>query len=242
MIVTVNRITEEMMAEIQALFVHYEWDLAEVSCTPHEQEEQEMAALYKWVIDVDKEHWDCAFYHVDLPSSEVSIPEQTRSEDGFIHLHLKIRHEQQELVQQFMIDNGIQRMDDLSTEDDSSLNLLPGYRIIPSPDAQQCELCLCQPCVLDETNRQTWWPTESTALSMENSYLRKNFTTNFTQCCITGGCGAMLSIWREKRQQDIKQDSSEKSCQNVLLQKSEFGILSVVISNTWDTGGCKQRN
>ena len=55
-------------------------------------------------------------------------------------------------------------------------------------------------------------------------------------------CGAMLSIWREKRQQNIKQDSSEKSCQNVVLHKSEFDIPTIVISNIWDTGGCKQRN
>lgn len=160
------------MAEIHALFTHHQWDLAEISCTQNEQEDEESMALYKWVIDVDKEHWDCAFYHVDLPSSEVSTDDAPPDADNLIHVSIQVRPEQEPLLRQFMMENGIERLDDAAV-DSSSLNLQPGYRIMPSPDALQCQFCLCRPCVIDESNRQSWWKTQSDEPTVESSYLRK---------------------------------------------------------------------
>ena len=58
-----------------------------------------------------------------------------------------------------------------------------------SPDAivRVCEHCLCSPCVLDKSNRQSWWPSDCIQPRRTNNTKRKILYKNFwTMLCHRG--------------------------------------------------------
>ena len=37
----------------------------------------------------------------------------------------------------------------------------PDFVIEQNQDAEECEYCLCRPCITDESNQQFWWQTDA---------------------------------------------------------------------------------
>ena len=59
--------------------------------------------------------------------------------------------------------------------------------IPPNLDANKCEHCLCSPCVLDEGNRQSWWPSDCFQPKRTNNTKRKILYKKFwTMLCHRG--------------------------------------------------------
>ena len=53
-------------------------------------------------------------------------------------------------------------------------NTVEQHTIDHDPNSDECEYCLCRPCITDERNRQSWWENESHAPHKRNSALRKD--------------------------------------------------------------------
>lgn len=47
------------------------------------------------------------------------------------------------------------------------------FTVEQESDAEECQYCLCRPCITDESNRQLWWETENVEPHKRNSALRK---------------------------------------------------------------------
>ena len=59
--------------------------------------------------------------------------------------------------------------------------------ILPNSNFSTCDHCLCSPCVLDKTNRQTWWPSDNFHPKKSNSTKRKILYKKFwTMLCHRG--------------------------------------------------------
>jgi len=57
----------------------------------------------------------------------------------------------------------------------------------------ECLSCLCQPCVMDDINRQSWWPTSNCIAKSGNRTIRKRLYKKFwTMLCHRG-------VWNEER-------------------------------------------
>ena len=56
--------------------------------------------------------------------------------------------------------------------------------IAPRADANVCDQCLCAPCVTDETNHQSWWPSLNSSVRKTNNIKRKILYKKFwTMLC-----------------------------------------------------------
>ena len=59
--------------------------------------------------------------------------------------------------------------------------------IPPDTEADTCNQCLCAPCVLDESNRQSWWPSVNSSERRTNNTKRKILYKKFwTMLCHRG--------------------------------------------------------
>ena len=73
------------------------------------------------------------------------------------------------------------RGDNVETSTDDDL------QPVIAPRADACDQCLCAPCVTDETNRQSWWPTENSTARKTNNTKRKILYKKFwTMLCHRG--------------------------------------------------------
>lgn len=69
--------------------------------------------------------------------------------------------------------------------EDQSENFTPF--IAANFEAGICDQCLCSPCVLDESNRQTWWPLDNMVAKRTNNATRKILYKKFwTMLCHRG--------------------------------------------------------
>jgi hypothetical protein len=48
------------------------------------------------------------------------------------------------------------------------------FSIEQNDDFDECQYCLCKPCITHENNRQMWWETENQIPHERNSMLRKS--------------------------------------------------------------------
>lgn len=47
------------------------------------------------------------------------------------------------------------------------------FRISQNENCEECQHCLCRPCITDENNRQMWWLSEPVRANERNRVLRK---------------------------------------------------------------------
>jgi len=53
------------------------------------------------------------------------------------------------------------------------------FSIEQNDDFEECQYCLCKPCITHEVNRQMWWETENQMPHERNSMLRKSYYKRF---------------------------------------------------------------
>ena len=53
------------------------------------------------------------------------------------------------------------------------------FHIPPNTEKQKCPYCFCQPCIIDENNRQEWWGSAQTEPKIENCGKRKRCYKKF---------------------------------------------------------------
>ena len=75
-------------------------------------------------------------------------------------------------------------------------------------DTDVCDQCLCAPCVTDETNRQSWWPSENPSARQTNSIKRKILYKKFwTMLCNRG----IFQTQTDRKSEAISRDRQRNS-------------------------------
>ena len=187
-------ICPEEMEYVTELFRQSDWTLSEVG-DPQELQD-EISELYHWTLDVNQDQKEAIQYLVTGHVTTVweEPPEQRRLVDGKKKLVLELTDDQETRIREVMeeenwnteeIVRGYLEQDDTETEEaegNKNAENIPRYIIVPPREGQQeCDECFSQPCVMDESNRQGWWPKEPSVPQDDNNihrrWLYKDFHT-----------------------------------------------------------------
>ena len=187
-------ICPEEMEYVTELFRQSDWTLSEVG-DPQELQD-EISELYHWTLDVNQDQKEAIQYLVTGHVTTVweEPPEQRRLVDGKKKLVLELTDDQETRIREVMeeenwntdeIVRGYLEQDDTETEEaegNKNAENIPRYIIVPPREGhQECDECFSQPCVMDESNRQGWWPKEPSVPQDDNNihrrWLYKDFHT-----------------------------------------------------------------
>lgn len=91
-------------------------------------------------------------------------------------ISLRVNSEQKEAIIQFFNFNDWD-LNEVNQEDaDSNIEeteFEKTFRISQNENCEECQHCLCRPCITDENNRQMWWLSEPVRANERNRVLRK---------------------------------------------------------------------
>lgn len=91
-------------------------------------------------------------------------------------ISLRVNSEQKEAIIQFFNFNDWD-LNEVNQEDaDSNIEETEferTFRISQNENCEECQHCLCRPCITDENNRQMWWLSEPVRANERNRVLRK---------------------------------------------------------------------
>lgn len=110
-------------------------------------------------------------------------------------LRLVVTEEQKELIYAMWQHNDwdLETVEDTNTSDQSDEQPITEFRIPQDATKPECQYCLCQPCITDETNRQMWWETEVYQPHKRNSSMRKTHYKKFWTMLLHKG------VWNDPR-------------------------------------------
>ena len=81
---------------------------------------------------------------------------------------------------------------EMEIEDETPETTSDSVIIPPDPEQNECPECFCRPCVVDDTNRQLWWPENPKPASSKNNKNRKMLYKKFwTMLCHRG-------VWQDR--------------------------------------------
>lgn len=97
-----------------------------------------------------------------------------------------------------------------------------GVDIAPREGRDRCPHCFCQPCVIDEDNRQMWWPRGQADPHRLNTGFRKDLYKRFWVMLLHRGAWTMPE-YVEKREQALQRDARRRVyVWSVLLSKRDI--------------------
>ena len=195
-------ICPEEMGYVAELFRQSDWTLTEVG-DPQELQD-EIAELYNWTLDVTEDQKEAIQYLVTGHVTTIwDEPPQMRR--GARKIVLELTEEQEARVREVMEDEnwdagqivrGYLEEEDEQQEQDQARNPenQPRYIIVPPRDGyQECAECFAQPCVMDESNRQGWWPNDASEPQEDNNIRRRWLYKDFHTALYHRG------VWGDER-------------------------------------------
>ena len=210
------RLTADQMEEVTALIRSVEgWELDEVSLT--EEIEQQ---VYYWTIRCTNEQMIAIYHTIDIGADDYvteaedidhrdggqGAAENAPLDDGVQQevqpvgdnvIQFRVTPEQAQALRDFARERGI-------NEFQAQLNAPEQHCVVirpPDPDRDECEQCLCRPCVLHENNRQAWWPEVDLEAAHNNNTLRKPLYYKFWTMLYHRG------VWDDQRYRDRKEQA-----------------------------------
>lgn len=157
--------------EVTTLFRFHDWEMNEIQCEEIDGE----ANYYIWTLDITEMQKDSIRFMVE---DVVFLDDESDLDAPRRQLTLNVTAEQEELLKKFLADNNMESTLEMG-DGHHDLHEPPTYLIPPKPGRQQCQECLCTPCVLAEDHRQEWWPTEPRAPHEHNNIHRKKLYYKF---------------------------------------------------------------
>lgn len=105
-------------------------------------------------------------------------------------ISLRVNSEQKEAIIQFFNFNDWD-LNEVNQEDaDSNIEETEferTFRISQNENCEECQHCLCRPCITDENNRQMWWLSEPVRANERNRVLKKRKIQAFPDNAISQG-------------------------------------------------------
>ena len=107
-------------------------------------------------------------------------------------LTLRVTQEQRDVITALFLHNGWD-MNEVGTvnaeraDTNAHYEACDNYRIAQDPQVDECESCLCRPCITSEGNRQLWWEETPQIASFLNGQRRKGHYKRFWTCLLHRG-------------------------------------------------------
>lgn len=121
--------------------------------------------------------------------------------------------------------------------EDQSENFTP---FISALEAGICDQCLCSPCVLDESNRQTWWPLDNMVAKEQTMPHGKFYIKSSGQCFVIEGFSKIQLTLKEDQLQLQETSKETILCGTTVEAKETFCqtvVQKVQLFSTWDICG-----
>ncbi|KAK3098257.1 hypothetical protein FSP39_017655 [Pinctada imbricata] len=155
-------------------------------------------------------------------------------EDNRSILALEVTEEQREAIRAFYVHNEwdfneIDIVDQNNSNSESQTETVEQHYIPQDPESDECEHCLCRPCITDELHRQSWLESESHAPNKRNSSLRKDkykrFWTNLFH----------RRVWRDSRYLARKEEalSRDRTEYDVFHRRDLMPKCVVTLVRSW---------
>ncbi|OWF41269.1 hypothetical protein KP79_PYT18901 [Mizuhopecten yessoensis] len=87
------------------------------------------------------------------------------------------------------------------TPDTSNQVTCSGFTIPQDTDSDECQYCLCRPCITNERNKQQWWELRENPQNRKNNIHRKELYKRFWTMLYHRGA------WGDQRYQDKKKQA-----------------------------------
>lgn len=133
--------------------------------------------------------------------------ESNPESDSTSVLSLEVTQEQRDAIYYFFTHNEweFKEVQNCQNNGENSPDISDGdFFIEQDENDDECEHCLCKPCITDERNRQLWWETENQIEHERNTHLRKEKYKRFWTNLFHRG------VWKDPRYLERKRNALDR--------------------------------